>query len=185
MTSAKTIYFGSAALTFCIVVVGTVFLVATCYVPVNFQTNAACAVKKYGILEDKFVLIAMVVSFAALVLNAYNVCEFFGLCSRCKQFFRRTSYQYVGLSLVFAIMAAIYDHVLISKLHSVPTTEVGNPDACLVCPHGHDKFFQAIIHIGVVIAFISVFFVFNYARNMTTAEKIDEDDNDAADKSSD
>lgn len=164
MWAPKTIYFASAAVSFAIVLLSTVMLVMNCYIPINLKTNAECALKNHQIFEDKFVLIAMVAAAAAFILNVYNVLDFCNACNACKEYFEATNYQYIVMSLVFAIVAAVYDHTIVSKLKTIPTSEVNEPGACMVCPKGHDSFFLFLLHFGVFIAFVNVIVVYFVVR---------------------
>ena len=134
-------------------IVGTLVLTQTCYVPDNGASSANCAGQTSVLLYDSSVLVALVAVIALCITLLFQIlvlagCTCDGWCNNQ----RHT----VVLSIVTFVAAVTYANFVQEELDKLPTSQISDPDACLVCPHGKETDNLLALWIGPVVAFFGV-----------------------------
>ena len=132
-------------------VVATIVLLKSCYVPNNDMTTIACASQTNLLFEDSWVLVVLICVVAFVLIVMYQILVAAGVtCDGWCNNKRHT----VFLSLLAAISAAVFADFVDHTLRNIPTSAIADPDACYVCPNGQDSGKIALLYIGVIVAFI-------------------------------
>ena len=132
-------------------VIGTLVLTQTCYVPDNGVSSANCAGQTSVLLYDSNVLIALVAVVALCITLLFQVLVLMGCtCDGWCNNKRHT----VAMSMVTFVAAVTYASFVQNELKKIPTSSISDPDACLVCPHGRETENLAALWFGPVSAFL-------------------------------
>lgn len=132
-------------------IVGTILLVQNCYVPDNGTLSSECASQASILFASKYAVAYVIASIALSIIVLYQILVAAGItCDGMCNNSRHT----IVLALVSAISAAVYADFVHDTLQKVPTSPIGNPEACYVCPNGRDDANLGVLFTAVVFAFL-------------------------------
>lgn len=134
-------------------ILGTIVLTQTCYVPDNGVSSANCAGQTSVLLYDSSLLVALVAVVALCLTLLFQLLVLVG-CT-CEGWCNNTRHT-VALSIVTFVAAVVYANFVQEELSRLPTSQISDPDACFVCPHGKETNNLVALWIGPVVALFGV-----------------------------
>lgn len=142
---------GTTILSAGLLIIGTVALMQSCFVPDNDTTSLECASKTTVLFAEEWVIVVLISGIALVLIFFYQILVFGGCTCMSKCDNNRHT---VTLSLITGISSTIYVDFVKNTLDKIETSAIANADACYVCPQGHDPLRQSILYCGAVIAWV-------------------------------